>query len=167
MKKIIYISFFILLIVSCKKKTVTETPINTVLLTLESGGKIITANWSDPDGPGGAEPTIDTIFLSMAGNYNGSIALKNINNGTNTDLTPEIKAHQNEHLFNYSGPGIFNITDKDDNGLPLGITFTLKADSIAKISTLMVNLYHFDGVPKSNGWSSDQDIQIQYPTVIK
>ena len=69
------------------------------------------------------------------------------------------------------GPGrvTVTITDQDDNGLPVGLNFTVEVSAGAAASgTLRVVLSHFDDDPKDGMTMSDEtDVDVTFPVNIQ
>jgi hypothetical protein len=127
--------------------------ITTVVLNFEPAiGPAVTATWNDPDGDGGAGPTIDPISLSP-GMYTMTAQFQNRLASPQVEITDEIAAEGDVHLVlftgtavvgpatsNTTGPLMHSYGDMDDNGLPIGLTSTVVAR--AGTGQLTVTLRH-------------------------
>ena len=147
--------------------------ITRVALTFESGdGTSHTAAANDPEGDG-RDFMVDTIKLSSGTSYTGSVELTDEIN--KEDITEEIKEEGDVHQFFYTVGGAaasqltVNITDKDENGLPVGLAFTATvADGPATTGTLRVVLGHYDDVVKNGtNLSNETDIDVTFPVEIR
>lgn len=152
---------------------------NVVTLTLTESGTTTrsTATWrstSDKPDPA-ARITIDTLRLTAGRTYTGIIEARNDLKTPAVNLNEDYQRLANEHQFFYtvsgaaSGRVTVTITDRDGNGLPLGLQYTL-AVSAGEASTgaLNVVLGHFDDVKKDGRTRSpESDIDITFPIVIR
>ncbi len=149
---LLYATFF----TSCKKVTVVEDNDNEVITTLlvrltaTTGGAFVDFKFDDPDGPGGAAPTIDQINLAPNKTYNAQIILLN-KTATPVDTSSiQVKEENIAHRFYFETTIGTNLTisnlDKDDDGISLGLlsTWTTGAASTGKIG---ITLRHYDGIP--------------------
>lgn len=155
-----------------------EELITRVVLTLTGGGQTLTATADDPDGDGVGIQT-DTITLQTGTTYTGRIAVFNdlATDAGEQDITAEIRAEDDEHQFFYTVGGAvavqeavtITITDQDENGLPVGLDFTVAvADVGLGTGTLNVVLSHYDDVPKNGTDRSDEtDIDVTFPLVVQ
>ncbi len=149
-----------------------EELITKITLTLSAGGSTVTASANDPDGDGSGFE-IDTINLASGTTYTGSIALSDEINGE--DITEEVGEEAAEHQFFYTVGGqasnrvSVTITDKDENGLPVGLEFTLAVSGGgATNGTLRVILSHFDDDPKNGTDQSDEtDVDVTFPIAVQ
>ena len=146
--------------------------ITRVILTLVGGGDTVTATADDPDGDG-ADLDIETLNLTAGVTYAGSIELADDIN--NEDVTEEVEAESDVHQFFYTVGGgaagrvTVTITDEDDNGLPVGLAYTVDVSAGgAADGTLRVILSHFDEEPKNGTDQSDEtDVDVTFPVNIQ
>lgn len=169
--------YFILIIVislailsSCKKKTNNSQEVTTTIkLQLTKSGNTFTYVWNDVDGPGGSNPTIDTIFLDSASIYDGKIQVLDQSKSPIDDITQEIKTESDVHQFFFEPTGLNTTkvfaTDQDVNSLPIGLTFKTETGT-KSIGTLRVFLSHYDGIKKTTAPSPETDIDVTFPVVI-
>ena len=127
--------------------------ITTVRLSLTSGGNTVLGTWTDADGEGGAEPVIvDPMPLTAGSTYAVSIELLNELETPAEDITEEIRAEAEEHLFFYVQTGdVVSVaiddvesqytTNSEGEDLPVGLSAELTAD-VAGMGTLQVVLKH-------------------------
>jgi hypothetical protein len=127
--------------------------ITTVILKFApASGAAVTATFNDPDGDGGAAPTIDPIHLA-AGNYTLTVQFQNKLVTPLVEITDEIHDERNFHLLlftgtavvgpatsNTTGPLTQSYTDMDDNGFPIGLSDMIVASAGA--GQLTVTLRH-------------------------
>ncbi len=117
-----------------------EEQITRVTLTFTAAdGTIVTAAWFDADGEGAGNPTIDEISLAADTEYEMSITLENTLEDPADNVTDEIEAEDDEHMFFFeftadifsdpAGDGnvdnrddALRYNDEDDNGNPVGLS---------------------------------------------
>jgi len=123
-----------------------EEEISQVTLTFipDNDEDPIVATWFDADGEGSGAPTIDDIELEEGVTYTLDLVLTNTLGSTDEDITEEIKAEDDEHMFFFGfTDGIFsdpsgngnldnrndpvNYNDQDANGNPVGLSTTWTA----------------------------------------
>lgn len=98
-----------ILVSSCKKdddqpelpQPVVNEPesITTVELHFTSPGNHIHVKWTDPDGPGGNDPSIDDIVLDSGVTYEVEVMFLDESGETAEDLTSEIREEDDEHII--------------------------------------------------------------------
>jgi len=127
--------------------------ITTVILKFTpASGSAVTATFNDPDGDGGAAPTVDPVNLT-AGNYTLAVQFQNRLASPQVEITDEVREEQNFHLLLFTGsaivgPATNNTTgpltqsygDMDDHGFPVGLTSMIVAR--AGTGQLIVTLRH-------------------------
>jgi hypothetical protein len=132
----------------------------------------VVAAATDPDGDG-VDLQITGLTLDAGMTYTGTlVVLDQIND---EDVAAEILAEANEHQFFFTAGGgvasrlVVTATDEDDNGLPIGLRFTLTVGAGgAATGTLNVALSHFDEEPKTGTTRSDEtDIDVTFPVTIR
>ena len=149
-----------------------EELITRVVLTLTGGGETILATFSDPDGDG-TNAEVDQITLAEGTTYTGTIAL--FDDANDENITEEIAEEDDEHQFFYTVVGAaadrvtITVTDRDANGLPVGLTFTVVvSEGGSDAGVLNVVLSHFDEEPKTGtSRSSETDVDVTFPLVIE
>jgi hypothetical protein len=132
----------------CKKTTVTvEENITTVKLNFLNKGVASSATFKDSDGPGGNNPTIDTIYLTSEQQIDCSVEILDESQTPIVNLTSEILQESNAHLFLYkiqvdNLQVVYN--DTDDLGKNFGLKTLWKTGNITdlKIGALTVILRH-------------------------
>lgn len=136
--------------------------------TNASDKKVFT--WSDMDGVGGANPTIDTMKLAAESSYNVSVV---VTSTANTDITSEIVELKDEHQFFYEPSASLNsnlvitILDKDSKNLPVGLSATALTKNTSS-GSLNVVLSHYDGVVKTGtAKSPESDVDVTFPVLIQ
>lgn len=154
--------------------------ITKVVLTLtESGsGSTVTATYSDPDGPGGAAPTVGALTLKAGSTYAATVQLFDETKNPVANLTEEVEEEADEHQFFYTPQGelagrlAVTVTDKDSKNLPVGLKFNVVVSSGPPVTgsvtnSLNVVLSHFDNVTKNGTDRSDEsDVDINVPVNI-
>ncbi len=127
--------------------------ITTVILNFaKAGGIPVVATFNDPDGDGGAAPTIDPVNLTP-GSYTLTVQFQNRLVTPLEEITDEVNGEHNDHLLlftgaavvgpatsNTTGPLMQSYADMDDNGLPVGLTNAIVAS--AGTGQLTVTLRH-------------------------
>jgi hypothetical protein len=134
--------------------------ITTIRLTFTPpAGAPVVAVWDDPDGDGGAPPTIDAIALAASTTYALTIAFENGLESPPEDITQEIRDEGEDHQLFFTGDAPLAVTyaDTDRNGLPIGLTTMVAAS--AGTGDFIVTLRHMpprDGQPVKTATSADQ-----------
>jgi len=147
--------------------------ITRLVIELDDGqGNTPTATANDPDGDG-TNFQIGTLNLTAGMTYTGSV--KVFDDINNEDVGEEIEEEDDEHQFFYTAQGgaagrvTVTITDQDENGLPVGLAFTLTVSAGgAATGSLNVVLSHYDEAPKDGINRSDEtDIDVTFPVNIQ
>ena len=164
-KKVSLIAFSSIALISCSddddapEEQNEEEVITTVIvkLTPEAGGTTLTLMSKDDDGSDGPNPPAYSIDkLAANTTYNGTITLLNETESPAEDITLEVAEEDDEHQFFYAVSGAISdteYTDMDENGNPVGITFTLSTTD-AGAATLGVTLRHEPKKP-NDGTTAD------------
>ncbi len=127
--------------------------ITTVILNFaKAGGSPVVATFNDPDGDGGAAPSIDPVNLTP-GNYTLTVQFQNRLVTPLEEITDEVNGEHDVHLLlftgtavvgpatsNTTGPLMQSYSDMDDNGLPIGLANAIVAS--AGTGQLTVTLRH-------------------------
>ncbi len=110
--------------------------ITTVILTFShpNSGEHV-AEWNDPDGDGGAPPTVSRVALTHVGTFAVSVRFENRLGTVPEDITTEVRDEAEHHLVLFTGAGVDGpatnnpngllkhaYDDADANGLPIGLT---------------------------------------------
>jgi len=146
--------------------------ITDVILTLTpvAGGTPAVLLFNDPDGEiGSVAPEITVGILQSGTTYIGEIVLLNNAGESTEDITAEVKAEGEEHLFCYTTDGdiTIDITDKDASGLNLGILTLWSVGSTIGNTEVQVVLKHQPGVKNGSCDVGDTDIEIVFPIAIE
>lgn len=159
---------------ACKKDNETaQENLTTLEVHLVGAGFDHTYYWSDPDGPGGTDPTVDTITLPA--NTSGiQCELRVLDRSVTPedDLTDEIKAENTAHVFLYSindvtGLLISNLST-DANGNRFGQTSTWETTVPSTggnvTGSLNIRLFH-EPTDKNNSVDpgGEVDIDVSFP----
>jgi hypothetical protein len=133
--------------------------ITTVLLELTpgDGGAAVTAAFNDPDGDGGAVPTIEPLVLASGKTYAMTVRFQNRLETPPDEITDEVRDESDQHQVFFTGSAIngpatatpgapltHSYADTDANGLPIGLASTIVA--AAGTGTLVVTLRHIPPV---------------------
>jgi len=151
--------------------------ITTVHLHLKNendSSKIAHAVWKDLSPDDEAGRSIDTLFLDTSSVYQGIIELMDESKNPAIDITEEIEAEKDDHLFIYRQNPLessirFTVerTDKDSKNLPVGLKYTLNTRNIPGSSTLIVTLKHQPGTKNGDEGLGDTDLDIKIPVKIR
>lgn len=173
----------VLLLAQCKSASDVEPDdenelITTVQLEFTPEGSTIpkTFTYRDIDGDGGNPPTrFDTISLAANAEYIVKIKLLDESKNPADDISEEVKAKSDEHLFVFTPAPATLLTytygDKDPRDLPIGLTGTAKTGA-AGAGTLRVQLRHQppisdkiqkDGTPNPGS----DDVNLNFNVIVK
>lgn len=133
--------------------------VTTVRLTFDDGTSSVDFTFDDPDGEGGAAPTIDPVTLTAGSTYTVTLKFENGLEDPAEDITVEIREEDGDHQVFFTGdavngPGTSNTDailthmygDMDDGGLPVGLDNQIVATR-AGAGSLVVTLRHLpDGL---------------------
>ncbi|PCJ67771.1 MAG: hypothetical protein COA58_01145 [Bacteroidetes bacterium] len=125
--------------------------------------------FADTDGDGGNAPIqTDTIHLTANTFYTLNIRFLDESSTTTEDITEEVKEEANEHLICYtlSGSSQFEITDKDDNGLNLGLAATVQTKDI-ETSTFTISLKHQPEIKDGSCDKGETDVEVSFQMEVK
>jgi hypothetical protein len=167
---------------ACKKEapeTNDEEVITTVTvkLTPTDGGNPLTFSYEDLDGPGGNNPTIQSIVLDSNQIYSVNLYVLNKSVSPTDTITNEILAEADAHRFYYEPSAGSNITvdslDRDGNGVTLGLKSRWTTGR-ATNGTMKITLRHYGGTPPNkletdpvNSPKSSSDMELVFPTSIQ
>jgi hypothetical protein len=143
----------------------------TLTFTPQGPGTPVIAAFDDPDGDGGAAPTIDPIRLAAASMYTMAVTFENRLESPPEDITAEVADEADEHQVFFTGtavdgPAAYNpgaplthtYADQDINGLPIGLSNTI----VAAVGTgeLTVTLRHLPPVNETPVKTADLAQQV-------
>jgi hypothetical protein len=131
------ILLLIVLALGCKEKEVAPAEenelITTVKLTFTENGQTKVFKISDLDGDGGMPPIKEKILLEVNKSYILKVSFLNETATPVEDLNTEITAEADEHLVvispNPRAIASYTYTDKDPNGLPIGLEGVFKTSN--------------------------------------
>lgn len=131
----------------------------------------VEAQFVDLDGPGGNDPTIfDTIHLQAQTTYVAHITLLNESANPVEDITEEVEEEGVDHLFCFAMSGglnaTVNLTDTDNNGLPIGLTSEWSIGAASE-GTATIRLRHQPGVKDGTCDPGETDIELDFHTIIQ
>ncbi|WP_047546079.1 hypothetical protein [Psychroserpens sp. Hel_I_66] len=154
-----------------------EEVITTLIATLNTTGlgTPITMSFRDLDGDG-PDAAIISVSSDLAANttYTGSLDLLNETEDPAGSITEEIEEEDDEHQFFFSS-SLVNTTyaDMDENGNPVGLSFTLVTGD-AGTGNLTITLRHepikdAEGVSEGNiaNAGGETDISVTFPIVVE
>lgn len=159
--------------------------ITTVILQFTpTAGAPVEFEFDDPDGDGGAPPTINPIVIDPGATYSVRVRFENRLETPPEDITVEINDEADQHQVFVTGSAIANGTltdmavDMDASGLPIGLTRSVSRPT-GGTGDLVVTLRHlppingqptktagletqvrnggFDGIP------GESDVQVSFP----
>ncbi len=132
----------------------------TVTVTPQAGGAARTFTWNDPDGDGGAAPTIDTIAVAAGDQLTLAVGFQNRLADPVEEITTEIRDESDAHQIFFTGSAVNGpataqpsaplthaYADTDVNGLPIGLASTLSVTAGVP-GDLIITLRH---MPPING----------------
>ncbi|MEO7174308.1 MAG: hypothetical protein ABIV51_00750 [Saprospiraceae bacterium] len=127
-------------------------------------GTVQTFQWRDLDGPGGANPQIDTVSLKANTKYNLSIDVLDESKNPDDTITTEIRTEALAHIFLFKAIGsgfsfTQNYLDFDVNGLPLGLTNTFFTGNPASGKIRIILKHESDKVLAETTGETDLDVQ--------
>lgn len=150
-----------------------EELITTVTYTLTNGTDVVTLNFQDLDGEGGADGTT-TVSGPLTANttYSGEIQLLNETENPADNITLEVEDEGDDHEF-FITSSINDITitktDADEDGNPIGIESTLTTGN-AGTGTITIILKHEPIKPNdgtSAGAGGSTDVMVTFPVVVQ
>lgn len=181
MKFIFALSVIGLTFTSCSNDDDSPAPVNEeevittmrITLTPQGGGTAIVMQTQDLDGDGPNPPVVTVSGDLVAGTtYNGAVVLLNETETPAEDITAEVQTESNEHQLFYNAGGALDVTtmysDQDGNGNPLGLAFTLTANT-ASAGTMTVTLRHEPTKPNDGtlaGAGGETDIDATFNVTI-
>ena len=181
MKKTLFITAMIALFTACEKhedddhKHDEGEVINQVTLTVSSTDSTVqTVTWSDEDGLGGQDPILpDTLQLKMDSTYTVNIGFFHLHDGQLESVNEEILTEAEDHVVCFNTTHLTSvisviptITDKDANGLPLGLSSSWQA--VSPITTnLRIALKHQPDIKNGSCDIGETDVEVEFPLIIK
>ncbi len=124
----------------------------------------------DIDGPGGNAPSdFDTLVLGSNKTYFVTLTLLNESVSPSIDITSEILAEANEHLFCFSPAigGNLSITRTDTDGTyELGITSKWRTLSTSD-GLVLIKLKHQPGIKNGLCEPGETDVELEFQTKIQ
>ena len=163
------------LLLSCKKDEVVPTDDNELITTVEltfsdANKKISTFSFQDKDGDVKTPPEkFDKITLDKNMSYSLEIKVYDETKNPKVDITEQIKLESDVHLFVFkidpTGLCSLKATDKDKNGLPIGLLSsgtTQNAVGAGKFNLILKHQPPINGkavkTGNESGGSSDIDL---------
>jgi hypothetical protein len=179
MKKYLTIALLSVALFNCKKDEHLDPHDDNELITrvdlvfTDSANKSTTFSFQDKDGDSRTSPEkFDKIILAKGKDYTLKIEVYDDTKTPAALISEEIAAESDVHLFvfksNPTGLLTTTLTDKDKNGLPVGLTSTVKTAATAGKGTYQVLLKHqpvLNGVKvktgREEGGSTDIDLSFE------
>jgi len=161
--------------------------ITTVILELTpTGGQAMVFEFDDPDGDGGAAPTIDPIEIGI-GSYSARVRFENRLETPPEDITAEVDDEAEQHQVFFTGSALaagdlaYTYADMDANGLPIGLTGSMSApsDGTGDLTVTLRHLPPINGQPTKtagletqvrnggfDGIPGESDAQVTFPVTV-
>lgn len=133
-------------------------------------GPVLTYSWQDLDGEGGNAPIVPAINLAVNTVYSVDLELLNESETPADNITEEIQAEAEEHLFiyNVNATGLsVVITDKDGNNRDLGLKTTWTTGDPANGNINIVLKHNPDKTATNPAATGSTDIDITFPVLIE
>jgi hypothetical protein len=124
--------------------------------------------FSDADGAGGNSPTTDSIILDSATTYNVAIRVYAEHEDHTDEITSEILAEDDQHLFCFTPSGAaLTVTRTDSDGrYEVGLK-SRWVTGAASNGSIMVVLRHQPDVKNGTCTVGDTDVEVNFPVVIR
>jgi hypothetical protein len=179
MKKYVTIALLSVALLNCKKEDDIEPTDDNELITrvdlvfTDSANKSTIFSFQDKDGDSRTNPEkFDKIVLAKGQTYTLKIEVYDDTKSPVENISDEILEESDVHLFvfksNPTGLLTTTLTDKDKNGLPIGLESTVKTAATAGKGTYQVILKHqpeLNGVKmktgREEGGSTDIDLSFE------
>ena len=149
-----------------------EELITTVELTFtntENSSEVSTFRFADTDGEGGNAPS-ETDTIKLAANATYTLAVRFLDeSGTNIeDITTEVLEEADEHLICYTATAgsAVTITDKDGNGLDLGLAADVTTTDLAN-GSFTISLKHQPGIKNGSCDIGETDVEVAFVLEVK
>lgn len=149
----------------------------TATFTPAGGGTAITLTSRDLDGDGPDAPVVTASGTFTAGaSYTGAVTFLNETVSPAEDITAEIHELNTEHqiFFQQSGLGTIAYADTDDNGRPVGLSFTYQASATPVTGNLTLTLRHLPNKSATGVAGGDitnaggsTDAEVTYPVTVQ
>lgn len=161
--------------------TEEEELITTLKITMVPVGKTqtVVGTYSDPDGPGGNQATVNTLRLEANTTYNATITLFDESKTPAAELTSEIEEEADEHEFFYQTLDNLMLaitkTDKDKSQRPVGLKAQIVTSS-SSTGKLRITLKHQPnlkvGANEPNReqvaiTKGETDVQAEFPVIVE
>ena len=182
MKKFILFLILCSSLFSCKKDEVVPTDDNELITSVDltftdPNKKISTFSYQDKDGDPNTKPEkFDRIMLDKNMNYSLEIHVYDETKNPKIDITENIKLESDFHLFvfkiNPASLLSLKATDKDKNGLPIGLLSTGSTQNDVGTGKLNLLLKHQppingNAVKTGNESGGSADIDLVFDLLIK
>jgi len=135
---------------------------------------IDTFEFSDPDGPGGNNPSrFDTLRLKPGKKYTVGLQVWDYSKNPVVDLSPEIVKEGEEHQFFYVSNILgFGVTysDRDSKGNPIGLNTEWNLPNTGNTGNLQIILKHqprSKAAAPGNINAGETDVDVTFPVIIQ
>jgi hypothetical protein len=174
-----------LFITSCNNDDENTIPVNeeevitTVTTTLTGGGQIITLTSRDLDGDGPNAPVVTVSGNLVAGTtYQGATTFLNELANPAENINGEVEEEGADHQVFYQlasslGTVTYDLNNVDANGNPIGLEFTLVAETSGSTGILTVTLRHQPNKTAANVNTGDitnadgnTDAEVSFPITV-
>lgn len=156
MQKLFYLLLALVTITSCQKDNVDQDAMTTInfLLIADDLSNGVQFKYHDLDGPDGPlQGFVTGAVLAPNLGYTGTISILNERTNPTTQVTDQIMDNPNDYqiFFTLSDPQMvdIDIMDKDDNGMPLGLSTRVTTGSQEGEHTMKIQVVKNGN--KSNG----------------
>lgn len=137
-----------------------------------SGGQYFHFSWSDPDGPGGNDPTIEDITLDSGTVYDVEVEFLDASGDEVVDITSEIKEEGGEHIICFEPEGdledAIEITRTDSDGtyeIGLESSWNVKAPATGELHVMLK--HQTDGVKDGTCDPGETDVEVHFDITIQ
>lgn len=183
MKKYLPILCAVLLFTSCKKDELEPTDDNELVTRVQltftdiTSKASLTYTFQDKDGdPNTAPEKFDKIVLKKGATYTLSVGVYDDTKSPAEDISEEIEEESDVHLFVFktTPASLFTTTilDKDNNGLPVGLSSSVVTSASAgtgKLNLLLKHQPELNGVKVKTGQEAggSTDIDLSFDVEVK
>lgn len=150
------------------------TKVHLHLIPENDSSRFVHAEWIDKTPDDDAGRSVDTLRLDTSTVYLGEIELEDETKNPSVDITEEVAAEKDDHLFIYkqnplesSIRFLVEPTDRDSKNLPVGLKFKLTTKNLQGNSSLQIILKHQPGTKDGTAGPGDTDLDIWFPVKIR
>ncbi|MBR9860818.1 hypothetical protein GYB22_08735 [bacterium] len=172
-------SLFIILSISSCKEDIVDPPVDNeqevittvhLIFTDSASSAVDTFSFMDADGPGGADPTIDSILLNSNSTYFVEAQFLNEQDPNDVeDITEEILEEGADHHICFDGIVNLNVDvssdPADNNGFPVPVNSTWRT-STSETGSFTLLLKHKEGHSHQDCNEGETDVEVSFNTKI-